>query len=374
MIKTDRLTFLFCLLLMGSVIPATAQSQASPSDGATNVSTSTIVSWTPAIGAVSYDVRFGTSNPPPLVSNSQGTTYQPPTLAYNKTYFWRIDAKRRKRKEITIGPVWSFTTAAPPPPNPTPTNLDRLRVMTWNVGSSRDLSGTPSIDAQVATIADSRAHVVGLQEVEISAQYGDLPALYKSKLESLTGSAWYSVWIPEPRPTSVVPMGNLILSRLPIVLFATTEFDTAPWDETLLDAKRAAGQIMVNVNSVLVNILVTHLAVDTSQRQTQLDLLQTWASSFSTPRLVGGNLNMMPGDAAYNDLSGGFKDAWRTMVGTTDAGFTTDATYIVAPSQPGRVDYWWHELSDTHVAPTEAFVIQTSLSAHRPVVIDVNVR
>jgi endonuclease/exonuclease/phosphatase family metal-dependent hydrolase len=245
--------------------------------------------------------------------------------------------------------------------------------MTWNVRSGLDVSGTPSIDAQVATIADSRAHVIGLQEVGISSQNGDQPALYKSKLESLTGATWYSVWIPEPRPASVAPMGNLILSTLPVVLSATAQFDTAPWDPTLLDAKRAAGEITVDVNGILVNIIVTHLALNATDRQLQLDLLQSWASSFPTPRLVGGALNMLPGDGAYTDLSAGFKDAWRTLVGTTDAGFTIDA-YEIVPNQPGRVDYWLHELNDSHAVPTEISVIQTSLSAHRPVVIDVDVR
>jgi endonuclease/exonuclease/phosphatase family metal-dependent hydrolase len=350
-----------------------APSGPSPATGASPVASGTPLSWVVSSNATSYEVSFGTTNPPPVVSADQvAAAYQPATaVAYSTTYFWKVVAK--SPAGTTSGPVWSFTAAAaPPPPNPVPVNLDRLRLMTWNVRSGLDASGAPGIDAQVAAMAESGAHVIGLQEVGISSQ-GDLPALYKSKLETLTARTWYSVWIPEPWPTTMTPMGNLILSTLPIVLSATTQFDTAPWDPTRLDAKRAAGQITVDANGVLVNIIITHLALNAGDRQTQLDMLQNWASSFPTPRLVGGALNMIPGDAAYTDLTGGFKDAWFTLVGTTDNGFTTDA-YEIAPNQPGRVDYWLHELNDTHAVPTEMFVVQTSLGAHRPVVIDVKVQ
>lgn len=39
---------------------------------------------------VTYDVYFGTSSPPPLVSSAQAAaTYDPGTLSYSTTYYWR---------------------------------------------------------------------------------------------------------------------------------------------------------------------------------------------------------------------------------------------------------------------------------------------
>ena len=60
---------------------------------------------------MTYDVYFGTSSTPPLVSNDQsGTTYDPGTLAYNTQYYWKIVATDNHAASTT-GPLWDFTTA-----------------------------------------------------------------------------------------------------------------------------------------------------------------------------------------------------------------------------------------------------------------------
>jgi hypothetical protein len=57
-----------------------------------------------------YDVYFGTTAPPPLVSSNQpATTYNPGTLNPSTTYYWRIVA-RDSLEATTSGPTWSFTT------------------------------------------------------------------------------------------------------------------------------------------------------------------------------------------------------------------------------------------------------------------------
>ena len=77
---------------------------------------------------MTYDVYFGTSSSPPLVSNDQsGATYDPGTLAYNTKYYWKIVATD-SHGATTTGPLWDFTTGSVPnnPPNtpssPSPAN------------------------------------------------------------------------------------------------------------------------------------------------------------------------------------------------------------------------------------------------------------
>ncbi|MCK5160289.1 MAG: pre-peptidase C-terminal domain-containing protein, partial [Candidatus Aureabacteria bacterium] len=85
-----------------------------PVDGSVDVYVNMILSW---IGGdpdvediVSYDVYFGTSDPPELVSSGQsGITYDPGILSGNTTYYWQIVATDDKAVS-TSGPVWSFTT------------------------------------------------------------------------------------------------------------------------------------------------------------------------------------------------------------------------------------------------------------------------
>ncbi|GAH83404.1 unnamed protein product [marine sediment metagenome] len=71
----------------------------------------------PDVGdTVTYDVHFGTSATPPLVSNDQlATTYDPGTLGYNTKYYWKLVARDNHGAPRT-GPLWDFTTVSPPSP------------------------------------------------------------------------------------------------------------------------------------------------------------------------------------------------------------------------------------------------------------------
>ena len=112
--------------------PPNIPSNPSPTNYATGVSVNTDLSWTggdPDAGdTVTYDLYFGTSANPPLVSSHKtATTYDPATLAYNTKYYWKIVATD-SHAAATTGPVWDFTTGLalnnPPnmPSNPSPTN------------------------------------------------------------------------------------------------------------------------------------------------------------------------------------------------------------------------------------------------------------
>jgi len=86
-----------------------------PADGATGVVLAPTLSWTAGVGAISHDVYFGTSNPPPLVSDDQpGTTYVPGALIKGSTYYWAVD--EYDGTNTYSGLVWSFSTIAAPTP------------------------------------------------------------------------------------------------------------------------------------------------------------------------------------------------------------------------------------------------------------------
>jgi regulation of enolase protein 1 (concanavalin A-like superfamily) len=93
----------------GGSAPGTPASP-SPTTGATGVSTSQTLTWS-SNGATSYDVKFGTANPPPQVTTGQASgSYTPSTTAAGTQYFWQIVA--HNSSGTTSGPVWSYTTAA----------------------------------------------------------------------------------------------------------------------------------------------------------------------------------------------------------------------------------------------------------------------
>jgi endonuclease/exonuclease/phosphatase family metal-dependent hydrolase len=324
-----------------------------------------VLTWTASDGASTYDVAFGTSNPPAVVGTDQtATTYTPAAaLAYSTTYYWQITAKGAGGS--TAGPVWSFTTTTAPLPTQT---LDRLRLMTWNISMGKNLAGTMNVDAQVALMADSGAHVIALQEVTVSSGT-DLRALYETKLEALTQRDWTAVWAADPRATP--SEGNLILTMLPVLSSSIFQYDSTPWDPSWLDTKRAAAQLTVSVNGVPVTVFATHLPLDANNRRLHVNAMLNWIATFDGPRVFGGDLNTVAGTTEYNTIRGTFADTW-TLLAPDDQGFTMDKRSS-AGNAPGRIDYWWQEIADTQARGTEAWVIKTKRSDHHALVVDFDV-
>ncbi|MGD2157287.1 MAG: formylglycine-generating enzyme family protein [Anaerolineales bacterium] len=87
----------------------------SPSDGATNQSTSVDLNWTdgdPDGDSVTYDVFLEAGNSPPtvLVCDDAATeSCDLGTLDDNTLYYWQVIAKD-EHEATTQGPVWEFTT------------------------------------------------------------------------------------------------------------------------------------------------------------------------------------------------------------------------------------------------------------------------
>ncbi len=86
----------------------TAPALTSPANLATGVALRPSLSWTAATGAVSYDVYFGTSSTPPLLTNVTFPTYSPAALNLGTTYYWKIVANNPNGS--TSSATWSFTT------------------------------------------------------------------------------------------------------------------------------------------------------------------------------------------------------------------------------------------------------------------------
>lgn len=83
-----------------------------PMDGASNLNGHPMLSWTPSAIATAYNVYFGTTPNPPLVSTQAGTSYDPGVLLSNATYYWKVNPANTNG--LSSCPVWRFTTAECP--------------------------------------------------------------------------------------------------------------------------------------------------------------------------------------------------------------------------------------------------------------------
>ena len=84
-----------------------------PVDGAVDQSYTVNLNWEgsdPENDILSYDVYFGSDNPPPLVNSGQrSSSYDLDTLGFHETYYWKIVATD-DNDNTTVGGIWSFTT------------------------------------------------------------------------------------------------------------------------------------------------------------------------------------------------------------------------------------------------------------------------
>ena len=92
-----------------------APSNPKPENNSTGVSLNPQLSWNcsdpDSNDTITYDIYFGTSSNPPIVSSNQNALkYITATLQVNKIYYWKIVAKDNHGEEKT-GSIWQFSTS-----------------------------------------------------------------------------------------------------------------------------------------------------------------------------------------------------------------------------------------------------------------------
>jgi hypothetical protein len=153
-----------------------------PADTATNVITTTQLSWAAASNATSYNLYFGTDNPPSNIINgiTASTPYNPGTLNPITKYYWRIDSVNSAG--TTTGVVWSFTTAS-----------SGASINLWTQKIANGAIGSPSVRDSHSMVWDN----IG-QRVIMFGGYASTP---------LNDLWWYypatNTWIPQF--TSITP-------------------------------------------------------------------------------------------------------------------------------------------------------------------------
>lgn len=204
-----------------------------PKDGATDVQIITKLSW---IGGdpditdfVTYDVYFGTHNPPPkVVSNQSATQYDPGTLAYNTTYYWKIIAWDSFHA-TTPGPLWSFhTTKEPNQPPYTPT-ITGPSAGVVNIPYTFAVNTTdPNDDPLYYNISWDDGNFSGWigpfnsgEIVQVTYQWAS-PAVYELTVKAKDGvgeSGWSNPWSINISQTRAIQINNIKIGYIYIRLF-----------------------------------------------------------------------------------------------------------------------------------------------------------
>jgi len=114
-----------------------AATQPYPANGAFDVPLDTKISWWPGFSAVSQDVYFGTSSPPPLMGNTTEVSYEATGLKPSTKYYLQINSVAADGT-VYAGDIWSFTTVIGEATQPDPADgaliEQRSATLSWTAG------------------------------------------------------------------------------------------------------------------------------------------------------------------------------------------------------------------------------------------------
>ncbi len=226
----------------------------------------------------------------------------------------------------------------------------QLRVLTFNIHHAEGLDGRVDVERIAGIARDSKADVVGLQEVDRGVERSGRRDLLK-EIADLAGMRFA---FGKNIDHQGGDYGNALLTSRPIVSEGNRLLPTTDGGE-----QRGVLQVVIDVDGTKVLVLTTHLDhrrgdVDrAASADAMVEMIAAWGDG---PMIAMGDFNDVPGSRTWLRLTTGLTDAW-AAVGKGE-GFTIP---VRAPTR--RIDW----ILVRGLEPVSAEVIRTEASDHLPV-------
>jgi endonuclease/exonuclease/phosphatase family metal-dependent hydrolase len=254
-------------------------------------------------------------------------------------------------------PVTSCTAPSPQPPTSTAPSTATFRVMTYNIFAGNDLERQSNL-ARIAALIDSLdVDIVLLQEVDRgTARSGRV-----DQALVIAASAGMHVVFGSSMNFDGGEYGNAILSRWPVQSSRVVPLQPSAEQPT---EPRSVLHAIISAPRGALHVLNTHLdhRPDSPARRAQLLELLAYVSA-AVPRdaraIFGGDLNARPETVEVRSIAIVFSDVWPSCGAGDGNTFRSDA-----PDR--RIDY----IMLANLRCTAAMVLDTTLSDHRPVIVD----
>lgn len=238
-----------------------------------------------------------------------------------------------------------------------------VRVLVYNIHAGKDADGKPNLEDVAALIKTTDAHIVLLQEVD----RGTKRSGNVDQLQVLMDRTEFGGAFGRSLDYDGGQYGIAALSREGFVYDDTLPLPVKPVQARAGGSHepRAALVTLAYTRAGRLQALTTHLDASPGDeyRQQEADRLRDILfarRATGTPLVLGGDINATPDSAVVKKLLGfGLRDAW-TECGKGD-GFTFPAAKPIK-----RIDYLF--LTDP-IRCTDARVIETTISDHRPLLV-----
>jgi endonuclease/exonuclease/phosphatase family metal-dependent hydrolase len=197
---------------------------------------------------------------------------------------------------VALVPVWRPAAVAPLPPG------EGLRIASYNIRMGFGLAGTLTLREQTQVLRDLRPHVIALSEVDrawfLNGGHDDLRLIAESLgMQMIWAPAADEVW------------GDALLTNLPV---------TSVRNHVLVQGGPTGAQALevgIRWNDRDLTIIATHLQPPPDwEPLDQVEQLADIVLAAAKPTVVAGDLNLEPGEPAWETLrSAGLVDAFASV-------------------------------------------------------------
>jgi endonuclease/exonuclease/phosphatase family metal-dependent hydrolase len=238
-------------------------------------------------------------------------------------------------------------------------------VLVYNIHAGKDAAGVDNLERVSAVVREARADVVLLQEVD----RGTRRSGQTDQPDVLGRRTGYRAAFGKTLDYDGGEYGIAVLSRWPITRHVLEHLPVEPPQERAGGSYEPRGALRVTVAAPDGSLEIVNTHLDASRedhyRRQEVTTILSIARAGGPRLLVGGDFNSTPESEVQAQVrSGGLRDAW------AECGRGNGLTYP-ADVPVKRIDYLYLTGGATC---TEATVIETTASDHRPVLVTVRLR
>lgn len=248
-----------------------------------------------------------------------------------------------------------------------------VKVMSFNIAHGLGMNGKVDLEKTAQVIEDSCATIVALQEVDrhfsIRSSFVDQVGWLSERLGMYAayGANMDVAPLDSERPNQ--QYGNVILSKYPIK-YSENHLLTQVHCPFGNNEQRGILETVIEVDGSYVSIFNTHLALKDEELEVSIDEILAITGKSHFPRILTGDFNAPPSNRYVQKLNPHFRDTFLKMK-RGDA-YTYPAPYVNKETgevyRPAtRIDYIF---SDYHLDIVQAAIIETAVSDHLPIAVD----
>lgn len=182
-----------------------------------------------------------------------------------------------------------------------------FKALTFNIHHGRGLDGKLNLRRIAEVIQESRADLIGLNEVDRSfsrrSGYVDQVCWLSDKLNLY--HAFGAAVTTSPNRTSIGQYGNAFLSRYPIVKHINHTFSSS--NRRFVEG-RSLLEADVLFQKQLLKVFVTHLSLNPWKRSQQVDMILSKCKQTELPVILMGDWNMQPETKIWRKVTSSFID------------------------------------------------------------------